>query len=149
MKFFKRLVRSFSRPVEARLEHLIRSDRVRPASVTGLTSCARHPAVELFRDAGRDIRHVRIGGWRVIAASKARRIAEVLPLICGRVAVRVDREDPKNRELLGTTWELYDLQGHLLSMLQTLPGEEFWLATDFETGRVAHSPIPQELYLSA
>ena len=149
MNLFKRLVHSFSRPVEARLEQLTRSVRARPASVSRLTSCARHPAVELFRDAGRDIRHLRIGGWRVIAASQARRIAEVLPLVCGRVAVCVEREDPKNRESLGTTWELYDLQGHLLSMLQTMRGGEFWLETDFETGRVAHSPLPLELHLSA
>ena len=87
---------------------------------------------------------MRIGGWRVIAASNARRIAEVVPpRVCGRVAVRMEREDPKSRESSsGTTWELYDLQGHLLSMLQTMPEAKTsgWQPT-FETGRVAHSPL--------
>jgi hypothetical protein len=85
----------------------------------------------------------------VVGASNARRIAEVRPLVCGRVAVRIEREDPQCQTSRGTTWELYDLEGHLLSMLQTMPDENFWLATDFETGCVSHSPILEELHLTA
>ena len=96
--------------------------------------------VETFRDAKGRIRHVRIGSWRVIAASGSRRIAEVRQLHgCNRLAVRIELGDDNSRKPSCTIWELYDLQGHLLAMLQSMPVPDCWLATDFQSGRVWQS----------
>lgn len=144
MNLIKKLRNWFSRPVEDRLDKLTSRPEFRPVSLNLLANTVQNSSIELFRDAGGSIRHLRIGGWRVIAASQHRRIAEVRSLACGRVAVRIEREAP-----MGTTWELYDMQGHLISMLQTMHEKNFWLSTDFETGQVSHSPLPGELHLSA
>jgi hypothetical protein len=85
--------------------------------------------VELFCDANGVIRHVRIGPWRVIAASKSRQIIEVRDLACDRVAVCIVRDGLP-------CWELYGLDGSLLAMLQRLPNEDGWLETNFETREV-------------
>ena len=95
---------------------------------------------ELFRDAQGEIRHVRIGSWRVIAASCTRRIAEVRQLAaCRRLAVRIELNESGSIFPTCTIWELYDLKGILLAMLQTTRDQEFWLATDFQTGQVWRS----------
>lgn len=96
--------------------------------------------IELFRDANGEIRHVRIGSWRVIAASCTRRIAEVRQLAaCRRLAVRIELNESGSIFPTCTIWELYDLKGILLAMLQTTRDQEFWLATDFQTGQVWRS----------
>ncbi len=106
--------------------------------------------VEMFRDAQGEIRHVRIGSWRVIAASCTRRIAEVRQLAaCSRLAVRIELKETGSLFPTCTIWELYDVKGILLAMLQTTRDQEFWLATDFQTGRVWRSGEPAAVGIPA
>ncbi len=106
-------------------------------------------SVELFRDSHGRLQHVRIGQWRVIAASDSRRIAEVRYLVCGRIAVRIDLQDSRQLQPSCSIWELYNSQGRLLAMLQTTHDNNRWLATNFETGRISQDTHNSGLTLSA
>lgn len=129
MSFLRTLCGLPSERLQSRLNRYAANQRPAPAWLTEGMRPARPPCAEVYRDANGVIRHVRIGAWRVIAASNSRRIAEVRELACGRVAVCIQRDEY-------TAWELYDLAGHLLAMTQTLPNGEGWLETDFEKGEV-------------
>lgn len=130
-----------------------RLDRYCPKSTESAIFRRNLPAdpVETYRDAKGTIRHVRIGSWRVIAASGSRQIAEVRQLHgCNRLAVRIELNDGnKSHRSNCTIWELYDFQGHLLAMLQSMPAPDYWLATDFQTGRVWQSSTENLIGLSA
>ena len=106
--------------------------------------------VELFRDASGELRHVRIGEWRVIAASHNRRIAEVRELrLCQRVAIRIELGDALSFAPTCTIWELYNLEGRLVAMLQTAGKQDFWLATDYPTHGPARTAPEDTICLSA
>jgi len=110
-------------------------------------SCSSH--VETFCDYNGQIVHVRIGRWRILAATGKRRIAEVHELSCKRIAVKIEIEDSANLAPSCTIWELYDFQGHLLCMLQYLRERDVWLATDFQTGHVTHVERPDSSHVVA
>lgn len=95
------------------------------------------PAVETFRNGGDEIINVKIGKWRVLSSDVHRRIVEVCELACERVAVRVELDDHNRLASHCTIWELYDHQGHLLSMLQDLGDREIWLTTGFTRGQAS------------
>ena len=95
------------------------------------------PAIELFRDACGVIRHVRIGDWRVIAATGSRSIGEVRVLEgCNRIAVRIESQAGTLLQPSCTIWELYDREGVLQAMLQSTGERDHWLTTDFSSRRI-------------
>lgn len=150
MNILRRILGGATDPLEARLQRLVRRPETVPAWLRTVTKQIHHPGVELFRDAGGVIRHVRIGPRRIIAASKSRHITEVRDLACERVVVRIDREDAAHGIPRSTTWELYDLEGHLLAMLQSVPEKNVWMATDFESPTVSQqnseSRVPKPIF---
>ncbi|TWU26065.1 hypothetical protein [Bythopirellula polymerisocia] len=88
-------------------------------------------ALDVYRDGEDNIINVKIGRWRVLSSNVHRRIVEVRELACERVAVRIELDDHNRLASHCTIWELYDHQGHLLSMLQDLGDREIWLTTGF------------------
>ena len=141
MNILRKITGYTADPLEARLDRLVGRRELTPIWQMRVAKPVYHPGVELYRDARGVIRHVRIGAWRVIATSQSRTIAEVRDLACSRVAVRIERADATSRISRGTIWELYDLEGHLLAMLQNVPDQNVWLGTDYETGRLARETI--------
>ena len=132
--------------LEARLEKFAGNRKTAAAWLRSIAKHVYHPEVEVYRDARGIIRHVRIGPWRIIAASKSRRIAEVRDLTCGRVVVRIERGNASQGIAPSTIWELYNLEGHLLALLQSVPDQDIWLATDFQSPHGApQKPEPRSL----
>jgi hypothetical protein len=87
---------------------------------------------EVFRDGLGAIINVRIGRWRVVAASAERRIEEVRELGCDRIAVRLSRSSSGDYRRSCEIWQLYDLQGRLLASLQTSPDGGFAMISDYQ-----------------
>jgi hypothetical protein len=148
MNVLKKLICRPANPLEARLDRLVGRREYRPPRLPKVASPVHHPEVELFRDASGVIRHVRIGPWRVIASSKSRSIVDVRDLACGCVVVRTQRKDAALHVPRSTTWELYNLEGHLLAMLQNVPDQDLWLATDFQTHQVSRPNAETRTLLS-
>ena len=146
MNLFSRIYRWMSGCDEQRIARYCERNT---ESVVFRKSTPANP-VELYRDARGRIRHVRIGSWRVIAASGSREIAEVRQLpSCQKLAVRIELTDGTTKSPTCTIWELYDYAGHLLAMLQSTHEPDYWLVTDFQTGRVWQSSAENLVGLSA
>jgi hypothetical protein len=90
-------------------------------------------AVHVDRDEQGNVTAVRIGRWRVIAAGKHRRLAEVRELACDRVAVRIERWADSGAAPSSEIWQLYRLDGRLEAALQTTPDGRFALLTNYRT----------------
>ncbi|QEG35237.1 hypothetical protein [Bythopirellula goksoeyrii] len=106
-------------------------DRHKSSRLREERTIPRVPVVEIYRNATENIVNVRIGRWRVLSSDVHRRIAEVRELGCQRIAVRIELDDHNRLASHCTIWELYDSEGHLLSMLQDMGDREIWLTTGF------------------
>jgi len=149
MTLFKAIKRWFTNQIDRQIQRHIGRLSSRHADKFSLVHPTNKPSVELFRDANGYLQHVRIGRWRVIAASDSRSIAEVRHLVCGRIAVRIELQDARHLLPSCSIWELYNSQGSLLAMLQTTRDDNRWLATNFETGRISQDARDSGLTLSA
>lgn len=89
-------------------------------------------SVEVSRDATGAISRVRIGRWRVLAASPERRIVEVRELGCKKVAVRLSRSAVA-AYAQGESWQLYDQQGRMQAAMQCSHDGGFALVADYQT----------------
>lgn len=118
-------------PTDSLLLNLLEERRIRSRLPKDETVKSRIPVVELYRDGGGNIINVKIGQWRVLSSDVHRRIVEVRELGCQRVAVRIELDNQNRLASHCTIWELYDHQGHLLSMLQDMGDREIWLTTGF------------------
>jgi hypothetical protein len=76
---------------------------------------------------------VRIGRWRVIAATAHRRLAEVRELGGDRVAVRIERLADNGQTSASEIWQLYDRDGRLEAAVQSTPDGSFALLTNYRT----------------
>lgn len=85
------------------------------------------------RDSLGQISEVRIGSWRVIAASDTRRIAEVRELSCERTAVLIERRSTVTGPLTSVLWQLYDNSGRLLSAIHSTPDYEAALMMNYQS----------------
>jgi hypothetical protein len=85
------------------------------------------------RDAEGRLAEVRIGRWRVLVASDARRLGEVRELGPQRVAVRIDRMADNGVVPSSQIWQLYHLDGRLEASLQSTPDGRFALLTNYRT----------------
>ena len=82
------------------------------------------------RNADDQIDSVRIGAWRVLNSSKTRQIVGVRQLEeQQRIAVQIELADPFSLNPITTVWEIYDLQGHMESMLQSTDDSALWIET--------------------
>lgn len=86
---------------------------------------------EVVRDSAGEISQVRIGAWRLITAKPHRRIIDVRPVPGERFAVWMELHTTSSKFAGCTLWELYDREGHLLSMLQDVRDREVMLPTEF------------------
>ena len=89
-------------------------------------------SVEVSRDATGEISRVRIGRWRVLAASAERRIVEVRELDRRKVAVRLSRSAGA-AAAQGENWQLYDQQGRMQATMQCSQDGGFALVADYQT----------------
>jgi hypothetical protein len=92
----------------------------------------RSPAtVQVVRDNQNEIRQVRIGRWRVLAAAPQRRVVEVKQVGSQRIAVRIERFADQGPTATSQIWQLYDREGRLEAALQSTPDGQFGILTDY------------------
>lgn len=93
-------------------------------------SVARSRDIEVSRNRVGAIQCVRIGSWRIITASKSRRIVSVRKLEDDRrIAVQIELAEPFSTMPYTTIWEIYDPQGRMDSMLQSTDDSSLWIET--------------------
>jgi hypothetical protein len=102
-----------------------------PYHAAGSHRAAR--GVEVRTSGDGTITEIRIGRWRRLVERPGRTLAEVRELSCDRVAVRIERLADDGRTPSSEIWQLYDLEGRLISALQTTQDGRFAVMTNHQT----------------
>jgi hypothetical protein len=127
--------RLFSRPITRTPVDALIVDRdnasQNPYHAAGSHRAAR--GVEVRTSGDGTITEIRIGRWRSLVERPGRTLAEVRELNCDRVAVRIERLADDGRTPSSEIWQLYDLEGRLISALQTTPDGRFAVMTNHQT----------------
>lgn len=103
------------------------------AAPRGRWQGAANSPVAYRRDSLGQIRELRIGAWRVLAATETRRIADVRELSAGRTAVLIERRGVPSGPVTSLLWQLYDGAGRLLSAMQSSPDGQRTLMMNYQT----------------
>ena len=119
------------------------------ASPRAMGGSRRSRPLEILRDAMGEITSVRIGRWRELTSSPSRQIVEVRPVALGRVAVKLQQSQADSDAACLMVWQLYDLNGRLLALLQSSGKDQPWVATKYESDAEANKSADSQLFLSA
>ncbi|MCA9235338.1 MAG: hypothetical protein KDA44_07690 [Planctomycetales bacterium] len=100
---------------------------------------ARSPVV--VKRHGGKIAEVRIGPWRVLAATDLRRIADVRELSAGRTAVLIERSAAPGGPLTSILWQLYDAGGRLTAATHSNPDQSAALMMNYQTREACRTAV--------
>lgn len=121
-------------PISTSLESLAGRCEINSPAAAALEGSRRDSScVDVSYDATGAISRIRIGRWRIVAASPERRILEVRELGRRKVAIRIIRSGAGHSSASGVTWQLYDQQGRMQAAMQCSQDGGFALVADYQT----------------
>lgn len=84
----------------------------------------------VVRDVQGEIEYVQVSRWRRVSAGSKRRIADVVRMEQGNVAVLIEKlsDHPKPAS---SVWQVYDLDGHLEALVQCSADGRFGVLLDY------------------
>ncbi|QDS97618.1 hypothetical protein [Adhaeretor mobilis] len=100
-------------------------------SLQGDALPANYPCGALVvRDATGQVEYVQVSRWRRVSAGPRRRIADVVRMEQGNVAVLIEKQHEKQSSS-SSVWQVYDLDGHMEALVQCSADGQFGVLLDY------------------